>query len=251
MSAEKSIIAWNVNCRRSPLRQYSHLVNLEEDLRANGSALVLACLSEVTAPLTSNGKTGYKTLYEVLQRAGYAVTTKPTSIFRRTNTYEGLGFASRDEELAGPIGEAAFSDTYAHIAPWFKPANWRERHRHHQRRIAEVNLGDIAIYSTHASFHSPPPTERSAILGHVGQMTDEDKKILIGDFNTGINNNFVREAIGRGWHKLRAPSGKRATWYGFELDHAFVSPALRQKTWLEIGKRGPSDHAPLILHIED
>lgn len=250
IEAPLGVIGWNVRCNADPSAQYTHLQRLEDRLRAGGAIQVLLCLSEVTTSLNSSllPKASGQTLAELMQQEGYEMASRPTTYFRDGARSENLVIASRDPALAEPVKATSFQETVLQKAHWFKSDNWINRYRFHERRVGSLAVGDLEIHTTHASFHSPGRSERQAILARAGEVTKTNEKILIGDLNCAFKF-FITEALARGWQKLVDPV-RKATWWGWELDHAFTTPALSPRSELEIGKRGPSDHKPLLVLID-
>lgn len=250
-----AIVGWNVLYSADPVEQHKHIERLEEKARHLGARSVLFCLSEVTAALASSDNN--ETLSSLLSQEGYRVGIRPTTYFRNSGLYEGLAFASRDEDFSTSITNAVFQETVMQTAYWFAKEHLRKLHRSQQRWIGSLATNNFAVYTTHASYYAPHSLERAKILGHAGGEAT-GKKLLIGDFNTGLNRKFIKQAESLGWTKLKDPNNKTTFPLRFgpvpirklEIDHAFVTPELVGKSHLEITERGPSDHYPLLVLLE-
>lgn len=250
------VIGWNVCDRAVPTAQFHHLERQEKRLRENGARAVLLCLSEVTAPLAESEDSDNQTLLKILESQGYAVNISMVTVFKKLEIFEGIAFASCDPQLVDNINDATFIPTILQKAHFHKLEHLRRKGRFHDRKIGTVALNDLKIHTTHASYHSPPLTERQAIMRQIGQAMG--KQILIGDLNTGLNKRLVREANQQGWIDLPS-SNRRTTWPlrigrvplgAFKLDHVLVTPELFDKCSLEVAEKGPSDHHPLLVLVE-
>ncbi|MBI2589027.1 endonuclease/exonuclease/phosphatase family protein [Candidatus Saccharibacteria bacterium] len=256
MAAEiLGVIGWNVCDKAQPADQFRHIELQEARLRQAGARAVLLSLSEVTAPLTRSNYNG-ETLLELLEQEGFEVNISLTTVFKTLPLFEGLSFASRDPDFVTLIGGSRFVSTHLQWAHFHKIEHLRRKSRFHTRKLGTLVVDGLKVHTTHASYHSPPPVERQAILRQIGPAVG--RQMLLGDLNTGVNKKLIKEANKQGWRDLQS-STRRTTWPlrvgriplgTFELDHVLVTPDLTDKTSLEVAERGPSDHHPLLVLVE-
>ena len=211
----------------------AHIERLDSCLRDYGAAMVVLCLSEVSA----TGRLRKPGLYERLQEACFnPFYTTVSQVKPRQKLREGLAVASKDTNFA--------SETMPYEIE--KPLRIHRAIRNVKlRQATRVHLPDLDVIGAHLSYPKPDPTEIDGILDlvnhtpcHQGPQTHA--KIVGGDFNTVVSKEIVGRFETAGLVKLHDPSRKTTfpfmgSKHGLELDHVFVSENIATNAALEIG----------------
>lgn len=140
-------------------------------------------------------------------------------------------------------------------------------------RLFNVRLQGLSVTGVHLPNQAAKLPHWQALLGWAG-ATRRQRRLLIGDFNTGRNPDdsegyrflcagqfaaLEREGWVEAWRHLH-PGDREFSWYshtgrGFRLDHGFLSPAaaalLRSSAYAhEVRERGYTDHSALVVELE-
>ncbi|WP_255258091.1 endonuclease/exonuclease/phosphatase family protein [Bacillus sp. AFS018417] len=148
-----------------------------------------------------------------------------------------------------------------------------------KERWLEIKLDkqNLHVLAVHIPTSNNKPQEKLDFWKEVNTFAREHsntKSIIIGDYNTGLpedaqgtpfyGTEYMKELIDLGWTDAwRHTHGSFAgySWYspkgnGFRLDHAFVSPTLKDailETYFSHRERllGYSDHSVLVMELLD
>jgi exonuclease III len=140
-------------------------------------------------------------------------------------------------------------------------------------RLFNVRLRGLSVTGVHLPNLAAKIPHWQALLAWAG-TTRGQRRLLIGDFNTGRNPDdaegyrflcagqfaaLEREGWVEAWRHLH-PEGREFSWYshkgrGFRLDHGFLSPAaaplLRSSAYAhEVREQGYTDHSALVVELE-
>lgn len=230
------VVFWNTWYRAGADDQLEHLEWVEERLLERGIGNMLLCLSEATYHTEGGG------LINKLRKSGFDTDWRSTSDLR-DGREEALCFAKR-----GQLQPVEFVQLNQVRGISNQKTRW----------LGATSLAGTRIFSAHTSYPWPRKKELDGIARQLSadRLTHNEGFVVGGDFNTVVDKQVLFDAFrGLGLLKVYDANNHHRTirWAppGLnELDHAFVSEDLQQRTTLDILPRGPSNHHPLVLTLE-